>query len=85
MADVDMTDAPSGSTAPVKKGAGKGKIGAADAGGSDKKRFEVKKARYTFCPMSSTDGSLVECSSSMGMGYCRGQLCHLQKPHYGSL
>lgn len=47
MADVDMTDVPSGSAAPVKKAAGKAKAGvAADADG--KKRFEVKKVRQTF-------------------------------------
>jgi len=44
MADVDMTDAPSGSTAPVKKATGKGKAGV-DAGADGKKRFEVKKVR----------------------------------------
>ncbi|KAG0648472.1 RING-box 1 [Hyphodiscus hymeniophilus] len=43
MADVDMTDAPSGSTVPVKKAIGKGKSGAAAEGGEGKKRFEVKK------------------------------------------
>ncbi|KAH6684453.1 putative E3 ubiquitin-protein ligase RBX1 [Halenospora varia] len=43
MADVDMADAPSGSTAPVKKVAGKVKAGGADAGADGKKRFEVKK------------------------------------------
>jgi RING-box protein 1 len=46
MADVDMTDAPSGSTTPAKKAAGKAKAGAAAEGGADgKKRFEVKKVR----------------------------------------
>ena len=43
MADVDMTDAPSGSLAPAKKVIGKGKAGAATDGGDEKKRFEVKK------------------------------------------
>jgi hypothetical protein len=47
MADVDMTDAPSGSTAPAKKATGKGKAGAVEGGAGDKKRFEVKKVRYT--------------------------------------
>jgi len=42
MADVDMTDAPSGSAAPVKKATGKGKAGA-EVGADGKKRFEVKK------------------------------------------
>jgi RING-box protein 1 len=46
MADVDMTDAPSGSTAPVKKAVGKGKAGASAEGGDGKKRFEVKKVRW---------------------------------------
>jgi RING-box protein 1 len=44
MADVDMTDAPSTSTAPVKKAVGKAKAGA--EGGDGKKRFEVKKVTY---------------------------------------
>jgi hypothetical protein len=43
MADVDMTDAPSTSSAPVKKVANKAKPG---EGGDGKKRFEVKKVRY---------------------------------------
>jgi RING-box protein 1 len=47
MADVDMTDAPSGSTAPVKKTVGKAKAGASAEGGDGKKRFEVKKVRCT--------------------------------------
>jgi RING-box protein 1 len=42
MADVDMTDAPSGSTASVKKVV-KAKAGASAEGGDGKKRFEVKK------------------------------------------
>ncbi|EPE29915.1 RING/U-box [Glarea lozoyensis ATCC 20868] len=42
MADVDMTDAPSGSTAPVKKATGKSKASGGD-GADGKKRFEVKK------------------------------------------
>jgi RING-box protein 1 len=45
MADVDMTDAPSGSTAPVKKAVGKIKAGGGDGGADGKKRFEVKKVR----------------------------------------
>lgn len=45
MADVDMTDAPSGSTAPIKKSLGKSKAGAAEGGADGKKRFEVKKVR----------------------------------------
>src|SRR4051794_31440848 len=43
MTDVDMTDAPSGSTAPAKKAVGKPKAGAAEGGANGKKRFEVKK------------------------------------------
>ncbi|CZT50204.1 probable SCF ubiquitin ligase, Rbx1 component [Rhynchosporium secalis] len=42
MADVDMTDAPSGSVVP-KKGVSKAKGEAADGGPEGKKRFEVKK------------------------------------------
>ncbi|KAH7393199.1 putative E3 ubiquitin-protein ligase RBX1 [Cadophora sp. MPI-SDFR-AT-0126] len=42
MADVDMTDAPSGSVA-TKKVAGKAKGAAAEGGADGKKRFEVKK------------------------------------------
>lgn len=52
MADVDMTDAPTGSTAPAKKATGKGKAGAgagADGGADGKKRFEVKKVRASPC------------------------------------
>lgn len=44
MADVDMTDAPSGSTAPIKKTTAKSKAGG-DGGADGKKRFEVKKVR----------------------------------------
>lgn len=43
MADVDMTDAPSGSAASVKKATGKGKAAGGDGGADGKKRFEVKK------------------------------------------
>jgi len=44
MADVDMTDAPPGSTASGKKAIGKSKPGGTLEGGADgKKRFEVKK------------------------------------------
>ncbi|TVY71563.1 E3 ubiquitin-protein ligase RBX1 [Lachnellula suecica] len=45
MADVDMTDAPSGSSAPAKKAVGKARAGGADGGAEGKKRFEVKKER----------------------------------------
>jgi RING-box protein 1 len=47
MADVDMTDAPSGSSAPSKKVASKAKAGA-DGGADGKKRFEVKKVMRSF-------------------------------------
>lgn len=49
MADVDMTDAPSTSAAPVKKTGNKSKAAADGADG--KKRFEVKKVSY-FTPES---------------------------------
>ncbi|KAK2628625.1 hypothetical protein QTJ16_001728 [Diplocarpon rosae] len=42
MADVDMTDAPSGSVVSTKKSIGKAK-GGAESGADGKKRFEVKK------------------------------------------
>jgi len=42
MADIDMTDAPSGSIAAAKNAVGKAKAGGAE-GGDGKKRFEVKK------------------------------------------
>lgn len=45
MADVQMTDAPSGSSAPVKKAAGKARAGPSDGAADGKKRFEVKKVR----------------------------------------
>jgi RING-box protein 1 len=44
MADVDMTDAPSGSSsAPAKKIVSKGKAAQVEGGADGKKRFEVKK------------------------------------------
>ena len=43
MADVDMTDAPAGASAPVKKATGKSKAVAESGGADGKKRFEVKK------------------------------------------
>ncbi len=85
MADVDMTDAPSGSTAPVKKTAGKAKAGA-EGGADGKKRFEVKKASHLRCDFGAqANTSTVECSSSLGLGYRCRQLCYLQKPYHGSL
>jgi hypothetical protein len=87
MADIDMTDAPSGSTAPAKKAVGKGKAGAGSEGGQDgKKRFEVKKVSLR---LETSDTSLiyitVECCCSLGLGHRRRQLRYLQKPHHGSL
>jgi hypothetical protein len=88
MADIDMTDAPSGSAALAKKAVGKAKAGGSDTGAAGKKRFEVKKVRcldpqaLTFI-YSSANTYPVECSSSMGLGYRRRQLCYLQKPHHG--
>lgn len=46
MADVDMTDAPSGSVAPAKRPVGKAR-GGAEGGADGKKRFEVKKVGTT--------------------------------------
>lgn len=41
-----MTDAPSGSTAPAKKVAGKARAGAGSGMADGKKRFEVKKVAH---------------------------------------
>lgn len=80
-----MTDAPSGSTAPMKKTAGKAKTGA-EGGADGKKRFEVKKVSYLECDFGAqANDSTVECSCSLGLGYRRRQLCHLQKPYHGSV
>jgi E3 ubiquitin-protein ligase RBX1 len=47
MADIDMTDAPSGSgSAPVKKALGKAKAASGEGGSDGKKRFEVKKVGH---------------------------------------
>jgi len=75
MADVDMTDAPSGSTAPAKKAVGKTKAGTVE-GADGKKRFEVKKVRYSelvkFAARWDTNESSVECGRFVGLGYrCR--------------
>ena len=86
-----MTDAPSGSTAPAKKGVGKAKAGAAAESGADgKKRFEVKKVRGlrhfdAKLRAECTDNEPVECSGSVGLGHRSRQLCYLQKPHHGSM
>lgn len=86
MADVDMTDAPSGSVAPTKKAVGKTK-GGAEGGADGKKRFEVKKASTTKTILSekSTNELTVVCCGALGLGYRRRQLRHLQKPYHGSL
>lgn len=55
---MTMTDAPSGSGAPVKKAVGKGKAGVATEGGDGKKRFEVKKVR---CRPPTTPGQWSAC------------------------
>ena len=47
MADIDMTDAPSGSSSVgVKKSMGKTKAATGEGGADGKKRFEVKKVGY---------------------------------------
>jgi len=74
MADVDMTDVPSGSSAPVKKAAGKAKAGG-DGGADGKKRFEVKKvgdSAASFLPaFAAANISTVERGSSLGLGHRR--------------
>lgn len=77
MADVEMKDATTGENkakAPVKSSKGP----AAD-GGDSKKRFEVKKVSDTasICLGVPLKLALVECCCSLGLGHCRGQLCHL--------
>ena len=89
MADVDMPDA--GPSTPVK--ASKTSLKSSKAGASEgivdgKKRFEVKKvkeASMSPSEMSPDRFVLVECCSSMGVGYCGGQLCYLQESHNGPL
>jgi hypothetical protein len=81
MADVDMTDAP-----VTKKKGGENVEAKLKADG--KKRFEVKKViGMMFLSISGVVLILlpVECGCAMGVGHSGGQLCHLQKPHYGSL
>lgn len=72
MADIDMIDAPSGSSAVPKKAVGKAKAGG-EGGAEGKKRFEVKKVRNI--PLGSalawTNNLVVECRSSVGLGHCR--------------
>jgi hypothetical protein len=72
MADVDMTDVPSGSSAPTKKAVGKAKAGGAAEGGADgKKRFEVKKVskHLPHVATTGTDSFTVERGRSLGLGY----------------
>jgi hypothetical protein len=90
MADVDMTDAPSGSTAPAKEATSKPKTSAGDGGADGKKRFEVKKVRRStssaLCDLFHVLSTrIVECRCFVGLGYCCRQLCYLQKPHHGSV
>ena len=73
MADVEMTDASTG-TKTSREGP------AADTVGDGKKRFEVKKARLfatNLCTMDADIGELVERCSSLGLGYRGPQLRHL--------
>jgi hypothetical protein len=91
MADIDMTDAPSGSgSAQVKKALGKSKATPGEGASDGKKRFEVKKVGHNsfWCFYEELDclhERIVERRGSMGMGYRCRQLCYLQKPYYGSL
>ncbi|TQS33015.1 hypothetical protein Golomagni_06655 [Golovinomyces magnicellulatus] len=72
MADVEMKDAPSNGKAV-----------------DGKNKFEVKKVRKDrddiFFMVSLANAFEVERRSSLGLGYCSRQLCHLQKPHHGPL
>lgn len=70
MADVDMADAPSTSTAPAKRVASRAIAG---EGGDGKKRFEVKKVRYHGHQPGEPKAKLVtvERGSSVGLGYRR--------------
>lgn len=80
MADVDMTDAPSGSSSVSKVGKSKG------SEGEGKKRFEVKKvSAFGQDLIQQLLTCAVECSGIVGLGYCRRQLCHLPESYHGSL
>ena len=84
MADVDMPDA--GSAAPAKsKATGKAKTGLGEGNSDGKKRFEVKKVLRISVHKHNANMKQVERCCSVGLGYRGRQLCHLQKPHYGSL
>jgi hypothetical protein len=68
-----MTDAPSGSTAPVKKATGKAKGSTADGAADGKKRFEVKKVRqFTFSALCHLVHILNSGNSGMPSLYGRG-------------
>jgi hypothetical protein len=73
MADIDMTDAPSGSgTNTVKKSLGKAKATAGDNGSDGKKRFEVKKVRRssnTAIRQPEVNTKTVERRRTLGLGY----------------
>ena len=86
MADIDMTDAPSASTASAKNAVGKSKADGAE-GGEGKKRFEVKKVGHLqlLSRSSGANTLTVERSGSLGLGYSGRQLCYLPKPYHGSL
>lgn len=81
-----MPDAGPSTSAKGKAPVGKAAKVGADAGTDGKKRFEVKKVRPDSVQFHGTHLSLVvERSSSLGMGYRRGQLRHLPEPHHGSV
>lgn len=58
-----------------------------DSAVDGKKKFEVKKVHNNRHLQSSvaqlTIVYLVECRGAVGVGYCRGQLCHLPQPYHG--
>jgi len=77
MADVEMSDAPAKTA----------KVGT-DSAVDGKKRFEVKKVAKPQHVQESeweTDNLEVECSGTLGLGYCSRQLCYLPQPHHGSV
>lgn len=62
-----------------------GSSGAAATGTvAAKKRFEVKDYFMSIFRIFKFTGQKVECRCTMGLGHCRGHLCHLPKPHHGS-
>lgn len=83
MADVDMTDAPGPS-------AGKKATDSASKKLDGKKRFEVKKVGWLRISLAYRQLGLTFPTPGpgrgpLGLGYRRGQLCHLPEPYYGSL